>query len=256
MYHLYQAHLQWSKQATRTIPKTFWWSFGLGFLIFLGQTLIVSLYEDFAKDATPVVGIVVSLLFGYWLVRYVFSYQEARLKAPVKNYPFYVGLQVIILWCLANSWAWFGNHGLHLDFNKGAISSNQVAINSFLQHPSSGIVITVSAIFLAPALEEFVFRLLIMRPHGYQSKRGNLIAAVISLGLFTYIHIMGQVPALSHGNLPVTNFVFYCGQYAMIGLVMVYNYYRYRSLLLNYTIHATWNTYSIIMNLIIIFCER
>ena len=53
-----------------------------------------------------------------------------------------------------------------------------------------------------------------------------------------------SLSAAQHGHLPWANFWFYAGQYALIGGVLVYNFYRHRSLTLNYTIHALWNTYA------------
>lgn len=243
MYHFYQGHLQWPTKATKAVPDTWFRTLVTGVLFFLGQQIAVSLYVAFAKQHLAWFGVVVSLVFGYWLVRAVFKYHHTRDVAPVSYVKHGIG-KAVLIGLLSNLWVNGGIWLFHLRAAANHRSSNQATIVSFMHHPSSAVVVTLFAIFLAPAVEEFVFRFLILRPTPYKSRLANVIACLSSLILFTYVHMAASLTAAQHGQLPWANFWFYAGQYALIGGVLVYNFYRHRSLTLNYTIHALWNTYA------------
>ena len=244
------------KKATTVNPKPnisgFYKSLLLFIYMFIGQQLTTVVYYIGVNFHAKPIGLLLGILVAWIFIKSAISYQAnydsfKPLKGIIKKVIGYVAL----LYAISIIWGQLGPKLLKLNLN-GQTSQNQSSILSFLNDPWSTIFIIIMTVIIAPIIEEFCFRYLIIKP---EKQNHNITRLVISTVAFAFMHVGEQLPSVINHHLTFTAWFFYFSQYAIIGIILVTVYNKYRNYKLNVLIHASWNTIAIaiaiILNLLI-----
>lgn len=202
-----------------------------------GIALIYSLSGGLTYTGS--IALAISTFLGYLIIKHCLSYDGTHTKVQFDK-QFYKTILIRVLEIFGTLFIWnilYKNIILHNNIGE---STNQQTINSFLNTPLNTIFIILFTCVLAPFIEEFCFRYLII----FNNKtKARVITSTI---LFTLMHLIQQ-PL----STPINIWFLYFGQYFIIGIWLGYNFYKNENYSQNVLIHALWNTLS--MSLILIF---
>lgn len=233
---------------TRNLP-THWY---LTFILFVGlfalQQIIVLAF-NFGFSINPIVGLIagailivltINLLLQFKIVNQPIPTSQIKIKG---NFISLIILAVITTYVLQITWALTAETTLHLNLN-GSSSGNQTAIMTYFHHGLIPAIFMITlTVLVAPAIEEFIFRVLIIKPdHKHKYKWYRIVGSLV---LFALAHVITQV-----NKIPWNNWCFYFGQYFLIGFCLTFIYCRYRNYRINYLTHMTWNLLSLAIALI------
>lgn len=216
--------------------------------IFIGEQLTTIVYYISVNFHAKPIGIILSLVIAWSFIKTAISYQSNYNSfQPLKGITKKVIGYVTILYITSIIWGQVGPKLLNLNLN-GQTSQNQSSVLSFLSDSWSTIFIVIMTVIIAPILEEFCFRYLIIKP---KRQSHNLLRLVISVISFAFMHVGEQLPSVINHQLTFPAWFFYFSQYAIIGIVLVLTYNKYRNYKLNVLIHASWNSIAIIIAIIL-----
>ena len=202
-----------------------------------GIALIYSLGGGLTYTGSIALGIIIFL--SYIIIKHCLSYNGTNKKVHFDK-QFYKTTAIRVLEIFGTLFIWnmlYKNIILH---NTVGESTNQQTINSFLNAPLNTAFIILFTCVLAPFIEEFCFRYLIIFNNRTKAR------VITSTILFTLMHLLQQ-PL----STPIDIWFLYFGQYFIIGFWLGYNFYKNENYSQNVLIHALWNTLS--LSLILIF---
>ena len=218
-----------------------WWRTCYLFIIaILGQQVAVVVYSFFHALHADLIGIIAGLLVAWMFAKIALSYKSNRdsLGQSVPHTGRIIAINIGILYAATIGWGVLGPKLLGLNMSNNATSDNQSAILSFLTNSWSTIFIIALTVIVAPMLEEFAFRYLIIKP---TKTKHNKLRMAVSLISFPLMHVYSQIGQVFTGKLTPIAWLFYFGQYFLIAIMLVYTYNKYHNYKLNVLCHASWN---------------
>lgn len=231
------------------LPNRWFQTIGLFIFFFIYQQLI-TIGFNLGYILSPALGLFIGLImigFGlYMLWQYKISQQAVpKIKQLPGSWISWILILDVVIYSLNIAWAIFGETILKLNMH-GNSSQNQQSIMSYFHHGvTPAIFMILLAIVIAPAIEEFCFRVLIIKPTKDKSQVINILRVVFSVLLFGLVHTIQQL-----GKIDPKIELFYYGQYCIIGLILALNYYHFRNYRLNYFLHMSWNIVSLLVALV------
>lgn len=214
----------------------------------IGEQLSTIVYYTGSNFHLKLVGLIFGILIAWLFIKTAISYQSNyESLQPRKGITKTVVGYVALLYILSVTWGQIGPKLLNLNLN-GQTSENQSSVLSFLSDPWSTVFIIIMTVIIAPILEEFCFRYLIIKP---KKQNSNIIRLIISVVAFAYLHVGEQLPSVLHHQLTFAAWFFYFTQYALIGIILTTTYNKYRNYKLNVLIHASWNTIAIAIAIVL-----
>lgn len=233
---------------TRGLPSHWYLTIILFVGLFALQQLIV-LGFNLGFIVNPILGLTIGAILIILTIWILTQFKTVHEQIPFDqihltgNFVSLITLTVIATYVLQITWALTARSVLQLNLN-GKASGNQNAIMNYFHHGTpAAIFMIILAVFVAPAIEEFIFRVLIIKPNPkvkYESYR-----IIGSLLVFALAHVITQI-----NQIPWNSWCFYFGQYFFIGLCLTFIYCKYRNYRLNYLTHMTWNALSLVIALI------
>lgn len=228
----------------------FWRSLLMLLVISAGQQVVFFCYDFGVGLGAKWFGTIFALFVAWLFIKWVISYRSNRaamtLKAPHLLVTA-VGCDVLV-YGLTFLWTLFGPQLLGLNTTTSATSENQQTIVSFLQGGWSTAFILVMTIVVAPFLEEFCYRYLLIKPQRQHHNRWRVLGAVV---FFALAHVAEQLPQVAAGKLNISAWFYYFMQYAIMGFVFAELYNRKRNYKLNVVTHGLWNAFSMTMALLV-----
>lgn len=210
--------------------------------LFIGEQLTTVVYYLGKNFHVEVIGLIASIIVAWWFTKTALSYHSNyKSLEPQPGIVKKVIGYVALLYTTSLIWMQLGSKLLQLSLN-GKTSQNQSSILSFLNNSWSTAFIIIMTIIIAPIIEEFCFRYLIIKP---TKQNYNLLRLIVSVFAFSYMHVAEQLPSVLHHQLTFAAWFFYFIQYAIIGIILTTTYNKYRNYKLNVLIHASWNTIAI-----------
>ncbi len=205
------------------------------FFLFLGWQMLIFMFVGNAKDELWIQ--LINYLFAYTIAYYgaikCLSLDETSLTKDKHLLFKTLGLRFLSL---------FGaiiGYRLIL-FALGiqqTVSDNQASLNSLLDSPLRFVFLLVMGIAIAPFIEEFCFRYLML----YKVKHQKVMMLISAL-LFALVHMIGQ----SFNLYWVTDYI----QYFIIGIFFVYNFVKSQSYKQSVLLHSLWNFVSVMLMVI------
>lgn len=224
----------------------------IGFVIFFIEQIVMSLVQILCTNSDAknfYAGTILSLLsvcalmyFTYWIFRNKIDFTNPGLTMTKKRLAKIIVITVVIIYFLTTIYVYICST-LHIH---GA-SFNQKQLMNQGHSPNAIMFYVIVTILLAPPVEEFVFRYLIM--HKQTKILTRKLRAVISVVLFTYIHVSDQIALIDNlASLKATLYV--TGQYFILAIVFVALYYKYNDLRINIMTHMTYNLCALCISLL------
>lgn len=205
------------------------------FFLFLGWQMLIFMFVGKAKDALWLQ--IINYLFAYTIAYYgvikCLSLDETSLTKDKHLLFKTVGLRFISLFGAMIGYRLF----LFALGVQQSVSDNQASLNSLLDSPLRFVFLLVMAIAIAPFIEEFCFRYLML----YKVKHQKLMM-IISALLFAFAHMIRQ-------SLNLYWFTDYI-QYFIIGIFFAYNFVKSQSYKQSVLLHSLWNVVSVIVMVI------
>lgn len=205
------------------------------FFLFLGCQMLIFMFVGKAKDALWLQ--IINYLFAYTIAYYgvikCLSLDETSLTKDKHLLFETVGLRFISLFGAMIGYRLF----LFALGVQQSVSDNQASLNSLLDSPLRFVFLLVMAIAIAPFIEEFCFRYLML----YKVKHQKLMM-IISALLFAFAHMIRQ-------SLNLYWFTDYI-QYFIIGIFFAYNFVKSQSYKQSVLLHSLWNVVSVILMVI------
>lgn len=216
--------------------------------MFVGEQITTVVYYISVNFQAKAIGLLLSLVIAWLFIKTAISYQSNYESfQPLEGVTKKIIGYITILYIASIVWSQVGPKLLNLNLN-GQTSQNQSSVLSFLSDSWSTIFIVIMTVIIAPILEEFCFRYLIIKP---KRQSYNLLRLIISIISFAFMHVGEQFTSVINHQLTFPAWFFYFSQYAIIGIVLVITYNKYRNYKLNVLIHASWNLIAIITAIIL-----
>lgn len=127
---------------------------------------------------------------------------------------------------------------LGIGWDNSMVSQNQQVLLENLSSSQAIPFYILTTVIVAPCLEEFTFRYLIMNKQTKILTRN--VRTVISLLLFAGVHVFEEFSLV---NSPTTLAIalFHFGQYLIISAFLVYIFNSHQDLRINIVVHSIWN---------------
>lgn len=231
----------------------FWKSLGLMIYLILAQQFVFAGYYIGHFMQIEWLGFLIAAILSYLVIRlplsYNSNYQAIYNNKPQVEKPLLTAiLNVLTAYLISICWNIGGSRLLGLKLGSQGTSQNQQSITSFIGNNWSTLTILMMTIIVAPIIEEFCFRYLIIKPTKQEHNRIRLITSIL---LFSFLHVGEQLIQVFSGQLSLMTWLFYFGQYAVLGSVLAYTYNKHRSYSLNVMTHGIWNTLSMTIAILI-----
>lgn len=228
----------------RDVPNNFLKKVGLFVLLMLIQQVIAIIGSSSAY--TPFLGIFLIILafyIGKKTIEFCLSYQPNNEPIPT-DWKKSVLKHYVLLFVTM-----FGYNILYKTFiyNPTSESTNQSTITSMLSTPLSSIFVIGFTLLIAPFIEEFCFRYLLLNKYLNDDKKSKqMIMIILSSLCFGLLHMINQ-PL----STPFLAWVQYLGQYMILGLFFANNYVKSKNYKQSVALHITWNTSAFLFTLLI-----
>lgn len=238
-------------------PSTIWKKIGWLLFIFAADQLSVVLFNlgiiVFGNNNLGMgVGLVIALIWIYCLLQLPF-----RFKANNEPYRYikkwqnpYAIASINVICIMVANVIWFIIGTKLFNLHQGQLTSqNQQNIMSFTHNSLSLTFILLMAIVVAPIVEEFCFRYLIIGP---DKNNHHLIKTKIALAiiLFALVHVSSQIAQVIQGQTTIQEWIYYFVVYSIIGADLTYIYYKKRNYKLNILCHGAYNLVAMVIALI------
>ena len=240
------------------LPNHFWSGVGLFLLIFgLEQAGLFIFTIGFHYHLATLFWIL-ELVLDLMLIYIIFSYKATQSPLTKIMPDFKTGFKrwfndLLLLMVVSVTYSNLMMRVLGLNLNNHQVSVNQNSILSYFKFGlTPTLAIIASTIVIAPIIEEFCFRVLLIQPdlkrdHKTSSTIRLTAQIILSTAFFALMHVLAQ-PYFGHEKV----YWFYFGQYFVIGLWLALNYVKFNNYRFNIVLHISWNTLSIMIALITI----
>lgn len=236
-------------------PDNTWSKIALLLITFFGEqigllffALITSLIGPKHLTIGMTLGAITSLFWLYWIIQIPFNFksniQPYTYKRWYQNPWVFAALNVLVILIMSATWGFIALECLGLKSGQ-MLSQNEQNINSFMHHTISLTFIMIMSIVVAPIVEEFCFRYLII---GADKNNHHLtwLKLILSVVLFALIHLVSQ---LNSPHTTPIEWLYYFVAYALIGLDLTVIYYKHRNYQLNVICHGTYNLIATVISL-------
>lgn len=224
-----------------------WWQACLLFAwLLVGEQVVFAGYYTGHYMGADWFGLLLAIYFAWLYLKLPLAYGQNR-NWPGLNLASMrrVGITVGGMFLASQGWHWLGPKLLGLQTKGGASSANQHLLISLFHSGWAGAAVTIgTTLVVAPLIEEFCFRYLVLTPTRHQHERWRLTVAI---GGFSLMHVAQQLPQVAAGQLSLLAWLYYFVDYAIIGAGLSLLYRRYRQYGLNVMAHATWNLVALLM---------
>lgn len=236
------------------LPHHFWSGVGLFLLIFGIEQAGLIIFAYGFHYHQPILGWLVELILDALLIYLIFNFKRPqksiKLVLTDPKTGFKRWFNNLLLFLIA-SFVYSGlvSNLLRLHLNNHQTSVNQSSILSYFHFGLIPILaIIVSTVIIAPFIEEFCFRVMLIQPelndaNSTRSDHWRLISQIIlTTVFFALMHMIAQ-PYTGHEHI----YWFYFGQYFIVGLWLALNYVKFNNYKFNVFLHMSWNALSILV---------
>lgn len=175
----------------------------------------------------------------YWSWTLVNENQELDTPQPLYSHIKAICYGIAAILIADQLWAYASIKWLNLTI--GGTSTNQAAIDAMSNTVAGNIMEWLTVIIVGPVVEEVLFRYAIMKPKSIVSKKSRIIRTIISIILFTVLHMLTQLLLIKTGAQAKAA-LFSTGQYLVVALVFSLNYYFRNNIKENIAMHMTYNS--------------
>lgn len=131
---------------------------------------------------------------------------------------------------------------LHVSLNQNS-NLNEQSLNQMKATPIGMLTENIYAIFIAPIIEEFLFRYALIKPKplAKKLKLSRKYRTVLSMFIFAFMHVMIQTLMISNSKEFKLTLITFCS-YFIISSFLSINYYKKGNIKQNMLTHIVYNT--------------